>query len=99
MQMVSVLALNKLELKEMITGEMVENPVLEEIEESSETLDERAGKEGDRERSAEEITAEGERVEKDPFDEIDFGSYFQDYLDPGFRTTSNFEEDPDKPSF
>jgi RNA polymerase sigma-54 factor len=97
-QMVSVLALNKLELKEMITTEMVENPVLEELEESTVTLDERAGMEGDRERSAEEVAAEGERVEKDPFDEIDFGSYFQDYLDPGFRTASNFEE-YDKPSF
>ena len=32
MQMVSVLALNKLELKEMIDAEMVENPVLEEID-------------------------------------------------------------------
>jgi RNA polymerase sigma-54 factor len=97
-QMVSVLALNKLELKEMINTEMVENPVLEELEESAVTLDERAGLEGDRERSAEEVAAEGERVEKDPFDEIDFGSYFQDYLDPGFRTSSNFEE-YDKPSF
>jgi RNA polymerase sigma-54 factor len=98
-QMVSVLALNKLELKEMINGEMIENPVLEEIDESSETMEELSGKEGDRERSAEEVTAEGERVEKDPFDEIDFGSYFQDYLDPGFRTASNFEEEYDKPSF
>ncbi|HWZ49873.1 MAG TPA: RNA polymerase factor sigma-54 [Granulicella sp.] len=97
-QMVSVLALNKLELKEMINTEMVENPVLEELEESATTLDERAGQEGDRERSAEETVAESERPEKDPFDEIDFGSYFQDYLDPGFRTTSNFEE-YDKPSF
>jgi RNA polymerase sigma-54 factor len=98
-QMVSVLALNKLELKEMINGEMIENPVLEEIEESSETMDERLGKEGDRERSVEDVTAEDERVEKDPFDEIDFSSYFQDYLDPGFRTASNFEEESDKPSF
>ena len=97
-QMVSVLALNKLELKEMINTEMVENPVLEELEESAVTLDERAGIEGDRERSAEDVAAESERVEKDPFDEIDFGSYFQDYLDPGFRTASNFEE-YDKPSF
>src|SRR3984957_5725551 len=96
--MVSVLALNKLEMKEMINTEMVENPVLEELEESVVTLDERAGIEGDRERSAEEVAAEGERGEKDPFDEIDFGSYFQDYLDPGFRTSSNFEE-YDKPSF
>jgi RNA polymerase sigma-54 factor len=97
-QMVSVLALNKLELKEMINTEMVENPVLEESEEYSMSLDERSGIEGDRERSAEAVVAEGERVEKDPFDEIDFGSYFQDYLDPGFKTASNFEEF-DKPSF
>lgn len=97
-QMVSVLALNKLELKEMINSEIVENPVLEEIEEIGVSLDERSGMEGDRERSAEEVVAEGERAEKDPFDEIDFGNYFQDYLDPGYRTTSNFEE-YDKPSF
>ncbi len=97
-QMVSVLALNKLELKEMINTEMVENPVLEELEDAGVSLEERAGMEGDRERSAEEVAAESERVEKDPFDEIDFGSYFQDYLDPGFRTASNFEE-YDKPSF
>ena len=97
-QMVSVLALNKLELKEMINTEIVENPVLEEIEDTGVSLDERAGMEGDRERSAEEVAADSERTEKDPFDEIDFGSYFQEYLDPGFRTSSNFEEF-DKPSF
>ena len=43
MQMVSVLALNKLELKEMIDAEMVENPVLEEIDESVPMLDAVAG--------------------------------------------------------
>jgi RNA polymerase sigma-54 factor len=97
-QMVSVLALNKLELKEMINTEMVENPVLEEVEESSVTIEEMAGREADRERSAEAVATENDRVEKDPFDEIDFGSYFQDYLDPGFRTASSFE-DIDRPSF
>jgi len=97
-QMVSVLALNKLELKDMINGELVANPVLEEIDESTETLDERSAKEGTRERSAEEVAGDTEQKEKDPFDEIDFGSYFQDYLDPGYRTASNFEE-LDKPSF
>jgi RNA polymerase sigma-54 factor len=96
--MVSVLALNKLELKEMINTEMVENPVLEEVEESAVTIEERSAREGERERSAEEIVGEKERVEKDPFDEVDFGSYFQDYLDPGFRTASNFE-DIERPSF
>ena len=96
-QMVSVLALNKLELKSMIDGELVENPVLEEVDESSETLDERAAREGDRERSAEELAAE--RTEKDPFDEVDFGSYFQEYLDPGYKTGGSLDEDPDRPSF
>ena len=98
-QMVNVLALNKLELKEMINSEVVENPVLEEIDDTSASFDEIAGREGDRELSAEQKAAEQERPEKDPFDEIDFGSYFQDYLDPGFRTGgSNFEE-LDGPSF
>jgi RNA polymerase sigma-54 factor len=96
--MVSVLALNKLEMKEMIDGELVENPVLEEAEEFSETIEERSAREGDRERSAEQAADEAHRTEADPFSEIDFGSYFQDYLDPGFRTGSSFE-DFDKPTF
>jgi RNA polymerase sigma-54 factor len=94
MQMVSVLALNKLELKEMIDAEMVENPVLEEIDESVPMLDEVAGREERLERSAEEAAA----PPKDIFSEIDFGSYFQEYLDPGYRTQPEFEES-EKPSF
>ncbi len=99
MQMVSVLALNKLELKEMINAEIVENPVLEELEEHVPLLEDMAGREAERERPTEEKTvAETSPEERDPFEEIDFGSYFQDYLDPGFRTASNFEIS-DKPSF
>src|SRR5271169_2940511 len=99
-QMVSVLALNKLELKDMINAEMVENPVLEELEDSVPLLDEVGRKEEDRDRpapaSGEEapITAE----KKDPFEEIDFGSFFQDYLDPGYRTRGEMEE-IERPSF
>lgn len=96
-QMVRVLALNKLELKEMINTEVVENPVLEEIEDNSRSLEEIAAEEGNRELSAEE-QAEHKAAEKDPFDEVDFGSYFQEYMDPGFRAPSMFEEF-DKPSF
>ncbi|MGD0732380.1 MAG: RNA polymerase sigma-54 factor [Terracidiphilus sp.] len=94
MQMVSVLALNKLELKEMIDAEMVENPVLEEINESVPMLDEIAGREEKLERGVEETAA----PPKDVFTEIDFGSYFQDYLDPGYRTQPEYE-DSEKPSF
>ncbi len=94
MQMVSVLALNKLELKEMIDAEMVENPVLEEIDESVPMLDEVAGREEKLERGVEEAAA----PPKDVFTEIDFGSYFQDYLDPGYRSQPEYE-DSEKPSF
>lgn len=94
MQMVSVLALNKLELKEMIDAEMVENPVLEEIDESVPMLDQVAGREERLERPAEEAAAQS----KDVFNEIDFGSYFQEYLDPGYRTQPEYEES-EKPSF
>jgi RNA polymerase sigma-54 factor len=100
-QMVSVLALNKLELKDMINSEMVENPVLEELEDSVPLIDEVGRKEEDLDRltaktSTEEapITAE----KKDPFEEIDFGSFFQDYLDPGYRTRGEMEE-IERPSF
>jgi RNA polymerase sigma-54 factor len=100
MQMVSVLALNKLELREMIQSEMAENPVLDEIEESVPLLDDVEGRQAERDRPAEEVAAavETPKEEKDPFAEIDFGSYFQDYLDPGFRTPNSFELS-EKPSF
>src|SRR3979411_84526 len=100
-QMVSVLALNKLELKDMINTEMVENPVLEELEESVPLLDEVGKKEEDRERAATATTEENPITaveKKDHFEEIDFGSFFQDYLDPGYRTHSEMEE-IERPSF
>src|SRR5579872_556846 len=98
-QMVSVLALNKLELKDMINAEIVENPVLEEMDSTVPLLDEVASREEDRERvaAADEPIVQAEK--KDPFDEIDFGSYFQDYLDPGYRTSSYEMEQTEKPSF
>src|SRR5665213_246648 len=95
MQMVSVLALNKLELKEMIDAEMVENPVLEEIDETVPMLDEVAGREKELERGPEEAAAP---APTDSFSEVDFGSYFQEYLDPGYRTQPEYEDD-EKPSF
>src|SRR5215472_10918068 len=100
-QMVSVLALNKLELKDMINAEMVENPVLEELEDSVPLLDEVGKKEEDRERATTATTEENPITaveKKDPFEEIDFGSFFQDYLDPGYRTHSEME-DIERPSF
>ncbi len=98
-QMVSVLALNKLELKDMITAEMVENPVLEELEDTVPLLDDVGRREEERERaSAAEEAAATTPDKKDPFEEIDFGSFFKDYLDPGFRSPGEFEE-IERPSF
>jgi RNA polymerase sigma-54 factor len=99
MQMVSVLALNKVELKEMIDAEMVENPVLEEIDETVPMLDEVAGREESLARAIEErVVEEPAAPPQDPFNEIDFGSYFQEYLDPGYRTQPEYDES-EKPSF
>jgi len=98
-QMVSVLALNKLELKDMINAEMVENPVLEELEDAVPLIDDVGRKEEERERvSAVEPAPAPAADKKDPFEEIDFGSFFKDYLDPGFRSPGDFEE-IERPSF
>ena len=102
-QMVSVLALNKLELKDMINAEMVENPVLEELEDAVPLLDDVGRQEEERDRLAAKATTteEGPTVadeKKDPFEEIDFGSFFQEYLDPGYRSSGEMEE-IEKPSF
>ena len=98
-QMVSVLALNKIELKDMINAEMMENPVLEELDEQVPMLDHVAGKEADRDRPVEntdEIPVPTS-AKDDPFEQIDFGSFFQEYLDPGYRSPES--EFVEKPSF
>ncbi|HWH57968.1 MAG TPA: RNA polymerase factor sigma-54 [Terriglobales bacterium] len=100
-QMVSVLALNKLELKDMINAEMVENPVLEELEDSIPLIDDVGRREEERERVStvsEEAPSPTTDEKKDSFEEIDFGSFFKDYLDPGFRSPGDFEE-IERPSF
>jgi RNA polymerase sigma-54 factor len=150
-QMVTVLQLNRLELKEMITQEIVKNPVLEES--TNEPGEEVAPEEilplleaeqvqdpADRqlleaavltdanavdgtngaaingnlfpdaeESAAAAAVAEGEIIAAndplaetpatttDPFDEIDFGSFFDEYLDPGYKSPAS--ESVEKPSF
>ena len=148
-QMVTVLQLNRLELKEMITQEIVKNPVLEEsTEEAGEevtpeellplleaepvldpadkqildaaVLSESDAVEGVAEPAingnmlpdAEEASAARAEPDvptsandpaleapaaTDPFDEIDFGSFFDDYLDPGYKSPAS--ESVEKPSF
>src|SRR5207302_11247632 len=78
--------------------EMVENPVLEELEDAVPLIDDVGRREEERERAsaAEDTPAPADK--KDPFEEIDFGSFFKDYLDPGFRSQGDFEE-IERPSF
>jgi RNA polymerase sigma-54 factor len=137
-QMVTVLQLNRMELKEMINQEIVENPVLEEsLEEGEEITAEELQPLLEAERSSDpadqslldaaDIKLDGDAPEvarntdafaeaevptdgverdasdavetstTDPFDEIDFGSFFDDYLDPGYRSPAS--ESVEKPSF
>ncbi len=131
-QMVSILAMNKLELQEAISQELLENPLLEEAQEDVPTLEElnAAEQELRREAPSDEailaatspsgaITGSGEGVEAgseaevapsgdgeaspseepgaDPFEEIDFGSFFDEYLDPGYRISEG--EEVERPSF
>jgi RNA polymerase sigma-54 factor len=151
-QMVTVLQLNRLELKDMITQEIAENPVLEEsvdgieeltpeevqaileTERTSEPSDqtlldslngagaapetESAGELSDVREPAAALEYEASapaspevaaptspsetettepKTEKDPFDEIDFGTFFDEYLDPGYKSPAS--ESVEKPSF
>ena len=94
-QMVSVLALNRLELREMITQEMVANPMLEEL-----TNDGPASEDYSEEAF---IKAETEKVPEtepaNPFDEFDISSFFNQYLDSGSNEGRGEHEVIEKPSF
>ncbi len=94
-QMVSVLALNRLELREMITQEMVANPMLEELTNDGPTSED----------YSEEafVKAETEKVPEtepaNPFDEFDISSFFNQYLDSGSNEGRGEHEVIEKPSF
>ncbi len=88
-QAIKLLQMSKLELEEVLNQEMVENPILEEEQE-----DAAAEAEAERvEATAKEeppaaAEAPGEppaEKERDSFDEIDFDSYFEDYLDSSYN--------------
>ncbi|HEX5483166.1 MAG TPA: RNA polymerase factor sigma-54 [Terriglobia bacterium] len=98
-QMVTVLALNKLELRDMITQEMVENPVLEEVTDIVPTLDEEQKKKESEApaENSETQTPSTDNDHHDSFDEVDYGSFFNDYLDPGYKSPA--AEEVERPSF
>ena len=89
LQKIELLQLNKLELQDMLTQALVENPILEEVTEPE------PPKELVLEEKAPDIIPD--KREKDSFEEIDFGYFFDEYLDTGYRNRE--VEDPEKPSF
>src|SRR5271163_1179374 len=95
-QMVSVLALNRLELREMINQEIMANPVLDEVTEETATPDSYT----DEAFLKKEVEKVPETPAANPFDEFDFGSFFTQYLDTGAERAAGGEhEDIEKPSF
>ena len=95
-QMVSVLALNRLELREMIDQEIMANPVLEELSEESVTADSYTD-EAFLKKETEKVP---ETAAANPFDEFDFGSFFTQYLDTGAERAAGGErEEIERPSF
>ena len=96
-QMVSVLALNRLELRDMITQEVMANPVLDEVTEEQAAATDSYQDEAFLKKEVEKVP-EGEGA--NPFDEFDFGSFFGQYLDTGGeRQVSSEREDNERPSF
>ncbi|HLW99551.1 MAG TPA: RNA polymerase sigma-54 factor [Candidatus Acidoferrales bacterium] len=94
-QMVSVLALNRLELREMLNTELVANPVLEEVTEETPISEDYS--------TETFLKAETEKLPEteaaNPFDEFDVSALYQ-YLDSGTNDGSNREREViERPSF
>src|SRR5262249_264082 len=95
-QMVSVLALNRLELREMINQEIMANPVLEESAEEAPMQESYT----DEPFLKKEVEEGRETRAANPLDEFDFGSFFNQYLDTGAeRAASSEREESEKPTF
>src|SRR4030095_4925663 len=90
-QAIKLLQMSKLELQDVLTQEIVENPLLEEEEEPAAEPEPTADAEAAKEREAEAPASAAEtgetapEKERDSFDEIDFDSYFEDYLDSAYN--------------
>jgi RNA polymerase sigma-54 factor len=94
-QMVSVLALNRLELREMINQEIMANPVLEELGEDG-VVTENYQDEAFLKAETEKVPDKAE--ESNPFDEFDLSSFYTQYLDTGAAKNTEHEE-IERPSF
>jgi RNA polymerase sigma-54 factor len=93
-QAIKLLQMSRLELQEVLTQEVVENPVLEEQEETSETERVDAARDNEDAGAPAEAPPAAEK-ERDSFEEIDFNSYFEDYLDSAYNPRQ-YQEQPEE---
>ncbi len=93
-QAIKLLQMSRLELQEVLTQEVVENPVLEEQEETSETERVEAARDNEDAGAPAEAAPAAEK-ERDSFEEIDFNSYFEDYLDSSYNPRQ-YQEQPEE---
>ncbi|MGA2260584.1 MAG: RNA polymerase factor sigma-54 [Acidobacteriota bacterium] len=91
LQKIELLQLNKLELQDMLTEALTENPILEEV------IEPETPRELNLEEKAAEAVPDTRDREKDSFEEIDIHYFLDEYLDTGYKNRE--VEDPDKPSF
>jgi len=90
-QAIKLLQMSKLELVEEVQQELLENPVLEETQDAS-SADTEASTKDKEEAAADEPTS-------DPFDEIDYESYFQDADNDDYASRAPREIRDDLPTF
>jgi RNA polymerase sigma-54 factor len=91
-QAIKLLQMSKLELTDEIQQELVENPVLEEV------LEEPAPPDRTESETRAEEKPPAEEGPANPFEEIDYESYFQD-TDGGYVPRGTAESNEDLPSF
>ena len=94
-QAIRMLQMTKLELQEEVTQELTENPLLEESQDAPAEGEEAPAQTAES-ADGETPSAEDER-ERDSFDEIDYESYFQDYMDLSYRPQAPAEEVESRP--
>lgn len=79
-QAIKLLQMTRMELQGILTQELVENPLLEEVDENQETESTEDEEEETEAKPAEESTAE-ELDHSESMEDIDLDAYFNDYLD------------------
>jgi RNA polymerase sigma-54 factor len=94
-QAIKLLQMSRLELQEVLNQEMVENPILEEQEETAETERVEANRETEEAPAPAEAAPAPEEKDRDSFEEIDFNSYFEDYLDSAYNPRQ-YQEQPEE---